>query len=149
MPPLPKDPAVRRRRNKSSTRSMLRPIDPKDVVVPPLPQLDDWEWHPLTVAEWNRIWGSPMATEWDRRGDLGATYVYITLFDRFWETPTPTLPAEIRQQQDKLGITPVARRRLEWTIERVEEAKAEGRRRAASPPPRGKADPRRALAVVK
>lgn len=129
MPAMPKrNPA---RRNKSTTKATLSPVH--DVVAPPLP--DDREWHPQTVAWWADVWASPMAPEYDA-SDRHGLFVLAVLVDGFWHKPHWTAAAEIRLQRQCFGLTPIDRRRLQWEIERVDEAQDKGeRRRAAARPP--------------
>jgi hypothetical protein len=133
MPPLPKrNPA---RRNKSTTRSTLS--RDHDVEVPALPGEADM--HPMTVSWWVDIWQSPMAPEFEK-SDIHGLYILAALIDSFWTTPTREIAGEIRLQRQAFGLTPIDRRRLQWEIERTDEAQEKGeRRRAARPKP--EADP--------
>lgn len=148
--PLPKDPKTRQRRNRSSTAARLTEPDPKTVVVPPLPKPEEGKpgWHPLTLAWWKDIWHSPMASEF-HSSDVHGLYLLATLVDAFWWEPNRELAAEIRQQRQCFGLTPMDRRRLQWEIERVEQAQAQGRRVAPVAPKRARKDPRQALVSVK
>jgi hypothetical protein len=49
------------------------------------------------------------------------------------------LSAEIRLQRQCFGLSPIDRRRLQWEIERTEEAQEKGRKRRT--PPKPKAEP--------
>lgn len=113
----------------------------------------DVDWHAQTEAWWNDVWTSPMATEWDR-SDLHNVVVVALLYDDIWRATTPKerkdALAEYRLQRADLGLSPYSRRRLEWTIETADEAKAKGeqrRSRTAAPATKKKpaADPRLAL----
>lgn len=128
--PNPKPAGVRQRRNVSATRVELSVVDSAQVVtsVPSLPEKKEGVWHPLTVAWWRDVWDSPMG-----RSELLAVDVYalirLAIFvDRFWETPTTELSKEIRQLQQAFGLTPLDRRRLEWTVVQTEEAKGKLKR---------------------
>lgn len=140
MPPQPKrNPA---RRNKSATKATLSLVH--DVEMPALP--GDADWHPLTVDWWADTWASPMAPEFVG-SDIHGLYVLAKLVDTFWKEPSTALAAEIRLQRQCFGLTPIDRRRLQWEIERTEEAQDKGhKRRSASIPssPKG-ADPRLVL----
>lgn len=149
MPPLPKDPAIRQRRNKAPSRAIL-PLHPTvEVKAPKLPQRDVSmpPWHKRTLAFWRDIWSSPMATEY-LKADQHMLYVLAELMDQFHYAPTVALAAEIRQQRQCFGLTSLDRRRLEWTIQRVEE----GEQRKVNPPApsrsRTSGDPRSLLSVV-
>lgn len=143
--PAPKHPSVRARRNTSSTAATLSVVH--NVATPPLPTR---LWHEQTRAWWQAIWASPMAPEFDK-SDLHGLYALAVLVDDFWRTEDPKLrkeiAAEIRQQRTGFGLTPMDRRKLQWEIERTDEAQERGsRRRAAAPRVVTKADdPRAAL----
>jgi hypothetical protein len=109
--------------------------------VPALPSYR--EWHELTVAWWHDTWRSPMAAEF-LTADVHGLYVLADLIDQFWTAPDVKLAAEIRQQRQCFGLTPLDRRRLEWQIERAET----GKRKPPTPRPEPGADPRSLLAAV-
>jgi len=129
----------------------------RDITVetPPLP--DVREWHPMTVDWWQDVWDSPMAGEYDE-SDKHGLMVMAMVVDDFWiaETPRQRQEAsqEIRLQGVRFGTSPIDRRRLQWEIEKAEDAKARTtkRRRAAeessSPPPTGAKDPRAVLRAL-
>jgi hypothetical protein len=89
---------------------------------PYLPSVEGLDWHPMTRRWWRDVWGSPMATEYVRADEHGLFRLAI-LINEFWGQPTAKLAAEIRLQQQAYGLTPLDRRRLEWSVEQVEEAK--------------------------
>lgn len=149
MPPTPKrNPA---RRNKSVTRATLSRNH--NIEAPPLPDMatDDDEradWHPLTVEWWLDIWASPMAPEFEK-SDIHGLYILAALVDTFWHKPGKDTAAEIRLQRVAFGLTPIDRRRLQWEIERTDEAQEKGaRRRAARKPAVAGADALGALRAV-
>jgi hypothetical protein len=149
--PAPKDSSTRARRNKTSTAAVLS-RDPK-LIVPELPM--DYPWHGMTVRWWNDIWSSPMAPEYDD-SDQHGLFMLAILVDDFWTADKPSgrtaLAAEIRQQSQRFGLSPIDRRRLQWEIERAEDAQAQGAsRRAKAPAPKpgaAPADPRAILRAV-
>lgn len=152
MGPLPKPMATRQRTNRQSTRATLVALPEaqyRSQRVPPLPKRDPEsgqpEWHALTKVWWRDIWRSPMAAEY-LKADTHGLYVLAEIVDRFWHKPSVEGAAEIRQQRQHYGLTPLDRRRLEWTVQRVEE----GARRSPPPPSRQSAagDPRSLLEVV-
>jgi hypothetical protein len=147
--PAPKHPSTRARRNKTTTAATLR-ADPA-VTAPDLP---DRDWHPMTSAWWADVWASPMAPEFDG-SDRHGLYALAMLVEDFWTADTARerkdLAAEIRQQGQRFGLSPIDRRRLQWEIERTEAAKDQGsRRRAAKAPARTTPDqdPRAILRAV-
>lgn len=147
--PAPKHASVRARTNRTSTAATLRPVH--DVKAPPLPTR---LWHEQTRSWWADVWASPMAPEYDE-SDRHGLFALAVLVDDFWTTEDlklrKDLAAEIRQQRQCFGLTPIDRRRLQWEIERVDEAQDRGqRRRAATPKPAtaAGADPRAGLHAV-
>jgi hypothetical protein len=143
---MPKPAGTRARRNKASTARTLSTVH--DVKAPALPSTR--EWHVQTLEWWRDVWASPMAPEYDD-SDLHGLYLLAVLVDQFWENPSATLAAEIRLQRQCFGLTPIDRRRLQWEIDRGEEAagKTRKRREAVAPKPKPVAsdeDPRRLLA---
>lgn len=145
MPALPKrNPA---RRNKSATRATLTAVH--DVEAPELPPSHDW--HPMTLAWWTDIWASPMAPEYDD-SDRHGLFILAMLVDAFWTVPSQALAAEIRLQRQCFGLSPIDRRRLQWEIERTDEAQDRGRRRrtasSGGSAKRPAADPRGVLRAV-
>jgi len=149
--PAPKHPSTRQRRNRSSTAATLS-VDP-DLEVPALPTR---LWHEQTRAWWRDIWASPMAPEYDD-SDRHGLFSLAVLVDDFWRCDEAKLrtsiAAEIRQQRQCFGLTPIDRRRLQWEIERSEDAQDRGQRRRGTatppaPPVAGSTDPRTALRAV-
>lgn len=143
MPTPPKDPSVRRRNNKSTTRATLRVVH--DVEAPDLPEGD---WHPMAESFWADVWASPMAPELVK-ADIHGLYVLVALVDRFWSgLRSQEVAAEIRLQRQAYGLTPLDRRRLQWEIDRGEEAEDKTTERRATRRPAGKPakDPRHLLA---
>ena len=106
------------------------------------------DWHSLTRAWWRDIWRSPMASEYVN-ADIHALYRLAALIDRFWREPSVALSAEIRLQQQAFGLTPLDRRRLEWTIEQAETASTRRQQRKVRRAQDGDIDPREALRAVK
>ena len=126
--PAPKDPSTRARRNKNATAAKLK-ADPK-VKAPTLPAAVDW--HPLTLEWWADIWVSPMAPEYDD-SDRHGLFMLAMVVNDFWLAESATsrkeAAAEIRLQAQRFGLSPMDRRRLQWEIERTEEAQDAGKRR--------------------
>ncbi len=145
--PPPKHASARSRRNKTSTQAALRADHA--IVAPELPS---GEWHPMTLAWWRDVWASPMAPEYDD-SDRHGLYVLAVLVEDFWRAEGSDrlkLAAELRQQGQRFGLSPIDRRRLQWEITRtdeaVEKATASRARKSASRKPA--ADPRAVLRSV-
>lgn len=100
----------------------------------PTPKLPEREtpWHPRTLEWWADIWVSPMSKEWDE-SDVHNAFILAALYDDIWTATTAKgrkdAAGEFRLQRKDLGLTPYDRRRLEWTIEAAEDAKASGKDR--------------------
>lgn len=163
--PTPKDPSLRARRNKQTTAAKLS-LAPSDVQTPELPERHDEEgqlipWHPMAVDFWDEVWSSPMAAEY-LDADVPGLFILAALTDAYWKgvmqgRTGKELAAEIRLQRIDYGLTPIARRRLQWEVERAEDATDKGRRRRrvadadeGGQDARAKAavDPRQLLSVV-
>lgn len=153
MPPAPKHPSTRARRNKASTARTLTAVKADDVEVPELPALVGESWHSMTLAWWADVWASPMAPEYDD-SDLHGLFLLARLVDGAWRAESPTalkdLLGEIRLQRQCFGLTPIDRRRLQWEIARGDEAeevttKRRAARKPKAAPKAGEADPRDCL----
>jgi len=157
VPAQKKHPSTRRRRNAASTAATLRAVGPdEERYVPPLPtqRFDEdgkkIRWLKVTRDWWDALWVAPMSSEYDP-SDIHQLYILADLYDRYWRNPTVSRAAEIRQQRALFGMTPYDRRRLEWTIEVADEARARGDRRRAgqdhggAPQPTPSEDPRNVL----
>jgi hypothetical protein len=115
---MPKTSGTRARRNHANVRKLTAlPLNRSGT--PPLPK--NRKWHSLTKAWWDEIWDSPMAGEYED-SDVNELYLLAALVDEFWTEPTTSLAAEIRLQRQCFGLTPIDRRRLQWEIERGENA---------------------------
>lgn len=126
MPRLPKHPSTRARRNKVAGARTLSAVH--DVETPELPEIDDVEWHDMTVWWWDDIWSSPMAPEYDE-SDIHGLFMLAMLVNAFWSEPSTTLMSEIRLQGQRFGLSPIDRRRLQWEIEQGEKAEESTRQR--------------------
>ncbi len=131
--PAPKNPEMRQRRNKTATRAVLKVVkaDMEPFALP-----EEKEWHPLTLEWWAVLWRSPMAPEYIEM-DKFALLRLAHLVDAAHRKPGDLkLEAEIARQEQRFGLTPLDRRRLQWEIEKGEEAEEKRQRREAA---RGKA----------
>ena len=155
--PVPKHPSARQRRNKVATATTLRVVDkPK---VPLIPKRGPGEkWTPEALKWWHRTWSSPMSSEYDE-SDFSGIVRRVYLEDAYWTaihlgalTQAFKFAAEIRIQDAEYGLTPMARRRLQWTIDQGESAeertaaRRQARAAARGPKPAAGPDPREMLA---
>jgi hypothetical protein len=123
--PPPKKPSTRQRRNKSSSRAIL-PSNPSSLLSEhPLPDFGAKKkkiWHPMAVKFWESVWQSPMSSEFVP-GDEFALYRLLILVDKYFRRGSLEVAKEIRLLEQQFGLTPLSRRRLEWTVTETEEAK--------------------------
>lgn len=138
MPSMPKN--VRARANRSSSAATLSVIH--DVKTPELLPKET-EWHAMTRRWWRELWKSPTATEYHET-DLQSLYQVALLVQDFWAAPDAKSRNDARLRIEKaeadFGLTPLARRRLEWQIEQTEDSKAKGTKRRASATPKPASD---------
>jgi hypothetical protein len=132
--PPPKDPSIRARVNKASTRAELGEDGVDVPPMPPLPvymdsngQFVETPWHPMSVAWWEDIWPSPMAAQW-HPSDIHGLYALLYLYDKFFRNPNVKDHAEIRLARQPYGLTPLDRRRLEWTLANTKTAESKANR---------------------
>lgn len=151
--PMPKPAALRQRRNKTSTAATLVATSAPRSRAPRLPERKDGEgaplpWQAMTRAWWRAVWRSPMASEF-LDADVHALFRLAVLVDQFWTEPSRELAAEIRLQQQCFGLTPIDRRRLQWTVDRGEAASVRTeQRRIRRVQADSSKDPREVLKVI-
>lgn len=143
--PMPKDPSIRQRRNKASSRALLPAERAPIEKAPRLPKHPEGEsWHYMAKRWWQDVWQSPMHYEY-LRGDLPALFRLVILVDKFWRTQSLSLASEIRLLEREFGLTPLSRRRLEWTVVQAEESKDDYERKRIRQAPIIEGDPREVL----
>jgi hypothetical protein len=76
----------------------------------------------MTRRWWKDVWASPMAGEF-LRVDVNGLYMLAVLVNRFWHEPSIRLANEIRHYSQLYGMSPLDRRKLEWSIIQTEDAK--------------------------
>lgn len=150
--PAPKPAHLRQRRNrKAGAATLTAPENPR---VPELGNPDGREWHPMTLRWWQRVWESPMAGEY-LDTDIDGLERLALLVDDFYNATGATarkdLMQEIRLQEARFGLSPVDRSRLQWEVQKGEEAarKRRPREQASGSGEQHRGDPRQALRVVK
>lgn len=103
----------------------------------------------MVVAWWADVWRSPMASEY-LKVDVRGLYRLAMLEQDFWAAGSRSgrlaVAAEIRHAAIAFGLTPIDRRRLQWEVDKGEEAAAKTAKRRAPAPDPAK-DPRAVLAV--
>jgi hypothetical protein len=143
MGPPPKPAHLRQRTNKKA--GMAQISAPEQAKVPPIPNPDKRDWHALTLTSWKHAWKSPMASQWIQT-DIDALGRLALLWDAFYKQPDAKVMAEIRLQEQRFGLSPLDRSRLQWEIRRAEEGE---KRQPAQPVRRTGTDPRAVLMAVK
>lgn len=83
----------------------------------PTPKLPARDWHAETRAWWKRMWSRPEATQW-REDDPGVIRMAVLHQVTMHEQPVPSaaLLTELRQLEDRFGLSPKARMQLRWLI---------------------------------
>jgi hypothetical protein len=119
MPPEPKPPSRRRRRNKVAGEGTL-PAAGRQGPAPELPTGTGLFWLDWTRAYWATIWSSPMATRWTEY-DVPALARLAKLQQEALFEGDGKHAAEIRQLEDRFGLNPRGRRLLGWEIVDVDE----------------------------
>lgn len=143
--PAPKPAHLRQRRNKKSTATTL--TAPDQPVIPKLANPDGRTWHRLTRAWWRNVWQSPMASEY-LQTDIDGLQRLAMLIDAFYQSGDPKLMAEIRLQEARFGLSPVDRSRLQWEVQKGEEASRKRHRHQERPSTTDDDDPRRKLRMI-
>jgi hypothetical protein len=143
--PNGKPAATRARRNTTSTNAILRPqTEETKVEAPDLPKITGVRWQPMTRRWWKDLWDSPMAPEYDD-ADIHGLYNLAMLVNDFWMSTTARerqlCMQEIRLQGYRYGMSPMDRRRLQWEIEKTDEAQSRGSKRRAHEAPQAPAGP--------
>lgn len=158
--PLPKPDDLRRRRNLEGKASRL---ERRQGEPPPIgARRGDLEWDDEVLDWWDRAWRSQMASRWHeaeinvvrRYCDLYQSWLDLLNGDRIFhlsskvlgsdavrvlitvETSSTTLLAGMVAIEDRLGLSPVSRRRLNWELDDDNDS-------AAPEPKTGKARARR------
>ncbi|MGW5520427.1 phage terminase small subunit [Nocardia africana] len=96
------------------------------------------EW-PLSSADdryqavWEDLWASPQAVAWEALGHnrVVARYVQVLIRCEDPETATAGLLGEVRQLEDRLGLSPMAMRRLQWEVGETPKDTSRPKRRSA------------------
>lgn len=112
MPGPPPSPNARRR-NARAARVKL-PAGGRQGEPPPFPLTGRSK---ALVELWAGLWSSPQAVVWEQLGWTRIVARYAKLILRSERRDADRLLlAEVRQLEDRLGLTPLAMRRLQWEI---------------------------------
>ena len=141
----PKPAHLRQNKTKKSTRAVLTEVTP-GTQIPDIPNPDDRDFHPLAIKWWDNVWTSPMANEYLETDVDGLGRVAL-LVDEYYKNPSGRagrdLMGDIRLQEARFGLSPLDRSRLQWEVQKGEEAQKK-RQPQRAPQSSGK-DPRAAL----
>lgn len=115
--PVPKPPGQRRRRNKAPAAVRL-PAEPvKRTKAPTLEGADVLL--PSTLEWWRLVWSSPVAAQY-LDVDVPALSRLAVLMDRAARGELgERVLGELRLLEDRFGLNPVSRRRLQWELEQA------------------------------
>lgn len=154
--PAPKPPELRRRRAPAERGEWQDiPADARiDGDAPELPvRNDDRAWRPETREWWERMWGKPIATMWERDNPALARLAF--LHQKFWGgDATSADGTEMRQIEDRHGLNPKGLRDLRWRVvdaddpAAAEPAPSTSRKAPARKPSTAQARRKRALKVI-
>lgn len=89
----------------------------------PAPALPKWRpWTEATLAWWAELWATPQATKWDQSGRSLHTLALLhheLMLDALREPKdrkAPSISAEMRQHEDRHGLSDKALLQLRWRI---------------------------------
>lgn len=112
MPPAPKPPGQRVRRNKNQQQWKTLPAS-KPFKRPPLCPTS---WSTATKKWWKLIWESPMASLWLESDVHALTRLGNLLELQAKGKISAIMIGEIRQIEDRFGLSPKSRRMLQWFV---------------------------------
>lgn len=144
--PHPKPAELRQRTNRKAGADVL-PGRP-DAVVPELREHPQGvRWHPYTLEAWRRAWESPMSAKWVP-SDADGLFRLAMSWNKFYLEGKEITLAEVRLQEQRFGLSPLDRSRLQWEVNRGEDAEQASRKRNAPPADTKVRDPRQVLKAV-
>lgn len=113
MPTPPKPPGQRRRRNKDAPQWTA--LDGKKRKAPPMP--GGAKATSAARSYWKTLWESPMAGMYQEADKFPIARAAALHAVALSGEATGAELAELRQLEAALGITPLARRKLQWEVE--------------------------------
>lgn len=159
MPRDPKPAAARRRRNKQVADVELerQSIKRRPAIGKPPPFTDrnglplrdgageiiPRKWHPETQRWWRETWASPMSKVWMPSDVTNVRILALLVDDAVRGCATAAQLAAKVQLEDRLGLSPMGRRRLAWELGNTNPDAD-----AAAPDPNDKPDEERFLRLV-
>jgi hypothetical protein len=141
--PAPKRAEDRARRNAPPVAEVVLPAAGYDGPVPewPLPGA----YQAADRKLWATLWRTPQAAAWARMGP--GVVLVVANYVRLWRGKSSDSQVERRQAEDRLGLNPLAMRRLGWDVERPDPVADQAPDGAELPD--DPADPYAGLTVVK
>lgn len=131
--PPPKPDNQRRRRNATVAMTRL-PSEGRTGETPEWPLASSAAYDPDLWAE---LWSTPQAVAWERLGAGTVRVVarYVVLLAEA-DVGEPKAAMEVRQLEDRLGLSPLAMLRLRWEVAADEVAEQRSAREADAKPTR-------------
>jgi hypothetical protein len=125
MPRYPKPDAERRNRTAPAFAWTELPREGRKGKPPALPA--GREWPTATKAAWTALWAKPQATQWDQSGGTLHRWAWLHADLVLGKGAAASLSAEMRQIEDRHGLSPKAMLQLRWRMasDEVAEARAE------------------------
>ena len=111
--PAPKPSAERRRRNAPLANTVHLPSEGRPGDAP------EWPYGKSAPKVWGELWATPQAVAWERLGwtRVVARYAWLLRVVESGESDLSVgLLGELRQLEDRLGLTPMAMLRLRWEV---------------------------------
>lgn len=117
--PAPKPAAERRHRNKPMANTVLLPAEGRKGPIP------KWPLRGRTLQGWADLWRTPQAVMWERQGSELLVARYLVLRNLIQdpdslEDVNAAAWSELRQLEDRLGLSPMAMLRLRWEVHHSE-----------------------------
>lgn len=143
--PPPKPAELRQRTNRKAGADVLTAPSAEAPALPNHP--DGRVWHPYTLTSWVRAWTSAMASKW-LPSEFDGVFRLAMKWDDYYLKGKATDLAEIRLQEQRFGLSPLDRSRLQWEVEKgsAAEERHSKRQQAKENPVVG--DPRQLLRAV-
>ena len=91
-----------------------------------------WPLSGRAPAGWAELWRLPQAVMWERDNAFVQIATYLMTRNAAHEAlvngePNAALLSELRQIEDRIGLSPMAMRRLQWEIPETSDSRPEGR----------------------
>ena len=108
--PAPKPADTRRRRNAPLANTLRLPPEGRQGPAP------EWPLAGEGPAIWPELWATPQAAAWERLGWVRVVARYAKVLLDCESSLSVGLLGEVRQLEDRLGLTPMAMLRLRWEV---------------------------------